>query len=144
MKISVVCFQKNGHAELEAAEGQYLKRLTSRAKVEVHAISRWKDGDRVPERLCKGALVVGLYSGGKQYTSEGLAQRLQDLMNHGRSHLVLVIGAAEGMPAGVEHQVQERWSLSPLTFSHQLARLLVLEVLYRSFDILGGGRYHKV
>ena len=144
MKISVVCFQKNRHADLEAAEGEYLKRLAGWARVEVHTISRWKDGDGVPKRLCKGARVIGFYSGGKQYTSEGLAQRLQDLMNHGRSHLVLVIGAAEGMPAGVESQMQERWSLSPLTFSHQLARLLVLEVLYRSFDILGGGRYHKV
>ena len=143
MKISVVCFQKNRHAELEAAEGEYLKRLAARARVEVHSIARWKDGDGVPERLCKGAHVVGLYIGGKQYTSEKLAQHLQDLMNQGRSHLVLVIGAAEGMPAGVERQVQERWSLSPLTFSHQLARLLVLEALYRSFDILGGGRYHK-
>ena len=143
MKISVVCFQKNRHAELETAEGEYLKRLVGQAKVEVYAITKWKDGDGVPERLCKGAHVVGLYVGGKQYTSEKLAQRLQDLMNQGHSHLVLVIGAAEGMPAGVERQVQERWSLSPLTFSHQLARLLVLEALYRSFDILGGGRYHK-
>jgi len=55
----------------------------------------------------------------------------------------LVVGAAEGMPQGVELQVQERWLLSSLTFSHQLVRLLLLEALYRSFDILVGGRYHK-
>ena len=64
-------------------------------------------------------------------------------MNQGRSHLVLVIDASEGMPQGVERQVQERWLLSSLTFSHQLVRLLLLEALYRSFDILVGGRYHK-
>ena len=80
---------------------------------------------------------------GEPFTSEQLAQRLQRLMNQGHSHLVLVIGGAEGMPTGVASQLQEQWSLSPLTFSHQLARLLLLEALYRSFDILRGGRYHK-
>ena len=64
----------------------------------------------------KGAHVVGLCVEGKQFSSEQLAQRLQGLMNQGRSQLVVVIGAAEGMPSGVEAQVQERWSLSPLTF----------------------------
>ena len=87
MKIRVVCFQKNRHAELEAAEGEYLKRLAGQAKVEVYVIAKWKDGDGVPERLCKGAHVVGLYVGGKQYTSEKLAQRLQDLMNLSLIHI---------------------------------------------------------
>jgi len=64
-------------------------------------------------------------------------------MNQGNSHLILVIGGAEGMPRRVEEQVEERWSLSRLTFSHQLTRLILLEVLYRSFDILHQGRYHK-
>ena len=143
MKISVVCYQKNRHPELEAGEGEYLKRMSRQANVEIHAIAKWKDGDGLPEKLVKGAYVVGLYVGGRQFSSEKMAAHLQGLMNQGRSHLVLVIGAAEGMPKGVEAQVQEKWSLSSLTFSHQLARLLVLEALYRSFDILAGGRYHK-
>lgn len=143
MKISIVCYQKNRNVELERAEGEYIKRLSRQARVELHPIAKWKDGDGLPEQLLQGAYVVGLYIGGKQFTSEKLAKHLQGLMNQGRSHLVLVIGAAEGMPQGVERQLQEKWSLSSLTFSHQLVRLLLLEALYRSFDILGGGRYHK-
>lgn len=143
MKISVVCYQKNRNEELGAAEREYIKRLSRQASVEICPISKWKDGDALPERLVKGAHLVGLYIEGQSFSSEKLARHIQGLMNQGRSHLVLVIGAAEGMPRGVEAQLAERWSLSPLTFSHQIVRLLVLEVLYRSFDIMGGGRYHK-
>ena len=131
MQISVVSYEKHRNSALEAAEQEYIKRLSRQAQ------------GGLPDRLLKGTYVVGLYVEGEPFTSEQLAQRLQRLMNQGHSHLVLVIGEAEGMPTGVASQLQEQWSLSPLTFSHQLARLLLLEALYRSFDILRGGRYHK-
>ena len=131
MQISVVSYEKHRNSALAAAEQEYIKRLARQAQ------------GGLPDRLLKGTYVVGLYVEGESFTSEQLAQRLQRLMNQGHSHLVLVIGEAEGMPTGVASQLQEQWSLSPLTFSHQLARLLLLEALYRSFDILRGGRYHK-
>ena len=140
MQISIVSYEKHRNSALEAAEQEYIKRLSRQARV---ALCRGKVRGGLPDRLLRGTYVVGLYVEGEPFTSEQLAQRLQQLMNQGRSHLVLVIGGAEGMPAGVESQIQEQWSLSPLTFSHQLARLLLLEALYRSFDILSGGRYHK-
>ncbi len=140
MQISIVSYEKRRNAVLEVAEQEYIKRLARQARV---ALCPSKARDGLPDRLLKGTHVVGLYVEGEQFTSEQLAQRLQRLMNQGHSHLVLVIGEAEGMPTGVESQIRERWSLSPLTFSHRLARLLLLEALYRSFDILSGGRYHK-
>lgn len=140
MQISIVSYEKHRNPALEAAEQEYIKRLSRQARV---ALCPGKAPGGLPDRLLKGTYVVGLYVEGEQFTSEQLAQRFQRLMNQGRSHLVLAIGGAEGMPAGVESQIRERWSLSPLTFSHQLARLLLLEALYRSFDILSGGRYHK-
>ena len=124
MQISVVSYEKHRNPALEAAEQEYIKRLSRQARV---ALCPSKARDGLPDRLLKGTYVVGLYVEGEPFTSEQ----------------VLVIGGAEGMPAGMETQIQERWSLSPLTFSHQLARLLLLEALYRSFDILSGGRYHK-
>ena len=140
MQISIVSYEKHRNSALAAAEQEYIKRLSRQARV---ALCPSKARDGLPARLLKGTYIVGLYVEGESFTSEQLAQRLQRLMNQGRSHLVLVIGGAEGMPAGVEPQIQERWSLSPLTFSHQLVRLLLLEALYRSFDILSGGPYHK-
>lgn len=64
-------------------------------------------------------------------------------MNAGNLHLVLSIGGPEGMPIAVNAQLQERRSRSLHTFSHQLTRVVVMEVLYRSFDLLSGWRYHK-
>ena len=143
MEITVVTFQKHRNAPLEAVEAEYLKRLSAYAKVKIEPIKRWKADSVLPDSLVRGRRVIGLFVDGKAYNSKGLAVRLQQLMNQGQSRLVLVIGAAEGMPARVSIQIEERWSLSPLTFSHQLARTLLLEVLYRSFDILAGGRYNK-
>lgn len=142
MQISVVSYEKHRNFALAAAEQEYIKRLSRQAQVAL-CPQKGKAPSGLPGRLVQGTYIVGLYVEGKLFTSEQLARRLQRLMNQGHSHLVLVIGGAKGMPTGVEPQIQEQWSLSPLTFSHQLARLLSLEALYRSFDILSGGRYHK-
>jgi 23S rRNA (pseudouridine1915-N3)-methyltransferase len=120
-----------------------VKRLSRHATVELCPIKNWKDDEGLPARFLKAGRIVGLFVEGRQRTSQELSQELQQWMNGGVSHLVLVIGAAEGMPRGVAGQIREKWSLSKLTFSHQLIRLLLLEALYRSFDMLHGGRYHK-
>lgn len=143
MRITVVSFQRSRNPALEACEEEYLRRLSRHAEVTLQPLRRWNDQDGLPPGLASAGRRVGLGVEGKVFSSEGLAQRLQTLMNQGCSHLVLVIGAAEGMPAGVDRQLDERWSLSRLTFSHQLTRLVLLEALYRSFDLLHGGPYHK-
>ena len=143
MKITIVSFQKNRNSPLETAESEYLKRLGRHAQVEFHTVKTWNDQTGLPTQSLKAQHYIGLFIDGKSFSSASLAQRLQTLMNQGVSHLTLVIGGPEGIPTQATKQIQERWSLSPLTFSHQLARLLLLEALYRSFDILHGGRYHK-
>ena len=143
MKISVVAFQKRKNADYQAAEAEYIKRLSRFAQIDVHEIKSWTKSTELPPKLTKSTFCIGLFVDGKRRDSKALATHLQELMNSGNSHLVLVIGGPEGMPAAAEAQMQERWSLSSLTFSHQLARVVLLEVLYRSFDLLNGGRYHK-
>ena len=144
MKLSIVSFLKNAHAGFEQAEAEFCKRIGSHAQVELIAIKKWNDTTGIPQRLLKrGGRVIGMFVDGERLTSPQMADRLQAMMNRGESNLVFVIGGPEGMPREAASKVQERWSLSTLTFSHTLARLVLLEALYRSFDILHGGRYHK-
>ena len=144
MRISIVSFQKQRRTDLDTPEQEYIKRLSRWVQVELSPVRNFDDASGIPERFLKGQHLIGLFVDGKRLSSEALAARVQGLMNRGNSHLVLVIGAAEGMPRSAAEQVHERWSLSPLTFSHQLSRLVLLEALYRAYDILSGGRrYHK-
>jgi len=142
MQVTIVSFVR-GRSDFEEAEAEFVRRMSAHTRVAHETVKSWSDTTTLPRNLERGH-VVGLCIDGKVFDSEGLADHIGRLQQQGRSHLVFVIGAADGMPAGVEKQLQERWSLSRLTFSHGLARLLLLEVLYRSFDLLhGGGRYHK-
>jgi 23S rRNA (pseudouridine1915-N3)-methyltransferase len=143
VNLTIVSYQKSRASEYAAAEQEFIKRLSRHADVDLMPIRSWDDSTVLPARLLRSTWRVGLFVDGKRWTSEGMAGRIQALMNQGQSHLVWVIGAAEGMPAAVGDQTQERWSLSSLTFGHQLARLILLEALYRSYDILHGSRYHK-
>lgn len=142
MQLTVVSFAK-GKTGYEDAEAEFLRRLSGHGKATVEIVKQWRDTDGLPQRLLGNTYPVGMYVDGRPYTSTDLSRHVGQLLQGGHSHLVFAIGGADGMPAGVEAQVRERWSLSSLTFSHGLARLLLLEALYRSFDILRGGQYHK-
>ena len=143
IKIKLVSFQKHKNSHIEEIEKEYSKRLSRFAKVELISVKNWSEDKGLSEKICKNAHVVGLYIEGPQYTSPMFANHLKELINLGNSKFVFIIGSAEGMPRGVDSQVDEKWSISKLTFSHQLMRMLLLEALYRSFDILNGSRYHK-
>ena len=143
MKITIVSYQKHRNTGYQVSEEEYIKRLSRFVQINLCEIKSWNGSTKLPDYLSKSSFRIGLHANGKQHESKGLAKHIQELMNAGNSHFVLAIGGPEGMPTSVNAQLHERWSLSPLTFSHQLARVVLLEVLYRSFDLLNGGRYHK-
>ena len=99
MQISIVSYEKHRNPALEAAEQEYIKRLSRQARVEL-CPQKDKARGSLPDRLLKGTYIVGLYVEGEPFTSEQLAQRLQRLMNQGHSHLVLVIGGGRGNAGG--------------------------------------------
>ena len=76
-------------------------------------------------------------------SSEGLADRLRRLQNSGVSRLCILIGSSRGLDEGLKGEADLRLSMSPMTFPHHLARVMVLEQFYRGLSILAGSKYHK-
>jgi 23S rRNA (pseudouridine1915-N3)-methyltransferase len=81
--------------------------------------------------------------GGLPFSSSDFSTKLHQELEKGGSRLSFVIGGAEGLPPAIKKRAHKLWSLSPLTFTHQLARLILLEQLYRAVEIERGSAYHK-
>jgi 23S rRNA (pseudouridine1915-N3)-methyltransferase len=92
--------------------------------------------------LRKGAFSVALDPRGKEFTSEAMSELLAGKKVEGHSHFQFVLGGASGLDAKVVDATQLTWSLSPLTFPHQMARIIVAEQLYRAIKIERGEPYH--
>jgi 23S rRNA (pseudouridine1915-N3)-methyltransferase len=92
--------------------------------------------------LRKGAFTVALDARGRQYSSEELSAFLADKKLHGHSHFQFLLGGASGLDSRVLDAADHSWSLSRLTFPHQMARCIVLEQLYRAIRIERGEPYH--
>ncbi len=137
----------------EAAH-EYLKRLTPYARmseIEVHDrdLSRGEERGRAEEgadvlrAIPEGAHVVLLDVGGRERSSEEIAAWLDDHALQGRSSIAFVIGGASGAAPEVVARADERLSLGRITLPHQLARVVLLEQLYRAFRISRGEPYHR-
>jgi 23S rRNA (pseudouridine1915-N3)-methyltransferase len=101
-----------------------------------------KEGGTVLEWLQKDDCLVTLDAKGKSFTSEGLANLIQARANDSVKNMVFLIGGAFGLDAGVLKRANHQWSLSALTFPHQLVRLILTEQLYRACTILRNEKYH--
>ncbi len=102
-----------------------------------------KEGKRLLSRLPKPARLIVLDSGGKEFTSEGLAQWLAGLEQEAKTPVVFIIGGHLGLSPGVLEAADHRLSLSRFTFTHELSRLILLEQLYRAATIRAGHPYHN-
>jgi 23S rRNA (pseudouridine1915-N3)-methyltransferase len=131
----------------------YLRRLSRYAKVrevEVREASRAptvraqqeEESGRLLARAPGGATVVALGRAGPTWTSEELARRMEGWRMAARP-LAFVIGGSRGLAPGLLASAAARWSLGPLTLPHELARVIVIEQLYRAFTIIRGEPYHK-
>ncbi|MBR2722361.1 MAG: 23S rRNA (pseudouridine(1915)-N(3))-methyltransferase RlmH [Clostridia bacterium] len=101
-----------------------------------------EEGKRILDAIPPRAYRIALCVEGKQFSSEGLAKKLDSILSENGS-ICLIIGSSHGISQKVKDLCQLRLSVSELTFPHQMMRVLLLEVLYRSFSILHGSKYHK-
>jgi 23S rRNA (pseudouridine1915-N3)-methyltransferase len=101
------------------------------------------EADGVLRALPEGAYVIALDTGGAQRSSEEFAERLAALGLDGRSTVAFVVGGSAGLDASVLERADEALSLGKMTLPHQLARVVLLEQLYRAFRILRGEPYHR-
>lgn len=103
-----------------------------------------KEGERILDQLSGTAgNIIALDRQGAELSSEGLAELLQKKMNQGCGEMTFIIGGALGLNEAVLNSAGHRLSLSRMTFTHEMSRLILLEQLYRAFSILKGSRYHK-
>ncbi len=145
MRLRLVLLGKTRHPQLRALIEDYRERLARFAPVE---IVEWKSTDARPPVLAaargKGkAPIVLLDAAGREFTSEEFARWLARQLNSGQKELVFLLGGAEGFPDATKKQADVLLSLSRLTMPHELARVVLLEQLYRAFALLREHPYPK-
>ena len=159
MQAAVLCLGKLREKHWRQAADEYLKRLSRYGRVEEieladepepaeenEALSRQvteKEAAKQLSRLKPGDYVIALCIDGKQWESVDFARHLNDLPHKGYQRIVFMIGGSLGLGEAAVSRADEKMSLSKMTFPHQLARVLLLEQIYRAAKISAGERYHK-
>ena len=139
MRYSVVAVGRVKDAALRAACDEYLGRLRHYARVEEREV---KDEARLSGVIPGDSRLVALSRRGEPWSSRELAERTARWEVDGQD-VVLAIGGADALPDEILRRAELVWSLSALTLPHELARLIVLEQLYRAFSIRRGEPYHR-
>ena len=158
-KVTVLCTGKLKEKFYLDAAAEYVKRLSRFCKLEIvelpeerlpedpspaqieAALSR--EADTIRAKLPPAAMAVALCVEGKTRSSEELARLMADSASRGVSHLVFLIGGSFGLHPSIKELAAVRLSMSPMTFPHHLARVMLLEQIYRAYQINAGTKYHK-
>ncbi len=154
MKIEIIQVGKDKDTWVHEATQEYLKRLQAFAEVTFVTVKEerghddvrqivQREGERIAEKLKEGYRCVVLDVSGKVYDSPAFASLLEKIRDQEGGKLQFVIGGAFGVSDDIRAQADRLLSCSPMTFTHQLIRIMLLEQLYRGFSILKGSGYHK-
>ena len=154
-KIRIVAVGKDKEPWIAEGVAHYRKLLSRYASIEFEWVGKARlSASATPEeirrveglailRCLQSGGTVALSDAGRRLTSEEFARFIDKLTSHQRGYLTFVLGGAHGLDPNVLSRADTALSLSPLTFSHQIARIVLLEQLYRAFTILEGTDYHK-
>ena len=155
MKIKFICIGKTTKPFLEAGEEEYLSRLKHYVpieRIELPDIRNAKnqsreqlkeaEGKEILKRILPSDQLVLLDERGKEFSSVSFASHLEQQMNHSVKAIVFVVGGAFGFSDEIYQRANMKMSLSRMTYSHQMVRMIFLEQLYRAFTIIRGEGYH--
>ena len=142
MRLRLLMIGKTRRPELRAVFDDYVKRISRSAPIEVNEL---RDAEAALRRLeaDRAATAILLDAAGKPLDSEALARWLAEQRERGTREVIFLCGDADGFPELLRKRVAQKLSLSPMTYSHELARVMLAEQLYRAFAILSGSPYPK-
>jgi 23S rRNA (pseudouridine1915-N3)-methyltransferase len=142
MKIRLLMLGKTRRAEMRAVLDDYVKRIGHQLPIEVNEV---RDAGAALQKIDadRAAVLVLLDAAGKSLDSEAFAKWLADQRDRGTREMIFLCGDAQGFPDTLRERARQQISLSAMTFSHELARVMLAEQLYRAFAILSGSPYPK-
>ena len=159
LNITIIAVGKLKEPYLRDASAEYQKRLSASCKLNIIELNPEKLSDnpsakeienalnneakKIIEKIPKGAKVYSMCIEGKQRTSEELSAEIDSLAVEGASNIVFIIGGSFGLSDEVKKLSAFRLSMSKMTFPHQIARIMLLEQIYRAMQISMGTKYHK-
>lgn len=159
MQTAIICLGRLKELHFRAAADEYIKRLRRFVRMEETELSDEPEPDppspalvqkvmdkeavKLLEKVKPGDYVIALCIDGKEWDSVDFANHLQGLQDKGAQRIVFLIGGSLGLGEAALKRADEKLSLSRMTFPHALARVLLLEQLYRAAKINAGERYHK-
>lgn len=158
-RVTVLCVGKLKEKFYIDAAAEYVKRLQRHCKLELIELPEQRlpddpspaeiqkalrtEGDAIREKLPKGGAVIALCIEGRPCSSQELSRRMAEFGVQGKTLLTFLIGGSVGLDEDLKRQADWRLSMSPMTFPHHMARIMLLEQIYRAYQIAGGTKYHK-
>lgn len=159
LSVQLLCVGKLKERFYADAAAEYQKRLSAYCNLKITELPEKRLGqspspaeieqalarerDELRAKIPPNASVVALCIEGRPYSSTQLAELVGDWAQNPARHLVFVIGGSYGLHPDIKAQAWVRLSMSPMTFPHHLARVMLLEQVYRAFKIREGSAYHK-
>ncbi|MGN0115041.1 MAG: 23S rRNA (pseudouridine(1915)-N(3))-methyltransferase RlmH [Acutalibacteraceae bacterium] len=158
-KISIICVGSLKEKYLRDAIDEYSKRLKTLCEFNIIEIDEQrlpdspsqaqidtalqKEGEQILKKIKSGAKVVAMCIEGNMMTSPAVAEMISSYAVRGASEIAFIIGGSFGLSDEVKQKADFKLSMSPMTFPHQLARVMLTEQIYRAFMINRGSKYHK-
>lgn len=159
VNINIICVGKLKEDYLRNACAEYEKRLGAFCKLKVTELTPARlpespnpaqieaalndEAERILSKIAPSDGVFALCIEGKEMSSESFSKEIEKCAVSGFGTLCFIIGGSHGLAPAVKSRAKYRLSMSPMTFPHQLARVMLLEQIYRAFMISNGGKYHK-